>query len=152
MPNHHFHRLTLRVYGWLTNEQNQVLMSAEYLKGFGFTKFPGGGLEPGESLPAALEREFMEELGLRVQVGRHLHTTQELYESAFAPGVQVIAIYFQVSSLEPLPTHFPVGYQPAPAVEGSELFFWQPMAELTSEMLTFPTDRAFVQAMHNLNP
>jgi 8-oxo-dGTP pyrophosphatase MutT (NUDIX family) len=145
-----FHGLTLRVYGWLENHQNQVLLSSEYLKGLGFTKFPGGGLEPGESLPRALQREFMEELGMAIQVEQHLHTTQELYESAFSKGIQVIAVYFKVTAVDPLPLHFPVGHHHAPEIEGSELFFWQPIAELQPKMLTFPTDQAFLKAMHKL--
>ena len=126
-------------------------MASEYLKGFGFTKFPGGGLEPGESLPQAVEREFQEELALAVQATRHLHTTQELYESAFAPGVQVIAVYYEVETTEALPP-FPTGYHAAPEVEGSEAFFWLPLKELKPQLLTFPTDRAFLDAMHKLRP
>ena len=145
-----YHGITLRAYGWLCKE-GQVLLAAEYLKGFGFTKFPGGGLEPGESIPAAVEREFQEELALSVKAIGHLHTTEELVESAFAPGVQVIAVYHEVEPLEELPS-FPVGYRPAPAVEGSETFFWMPLKELREDLLTFPTDRAFLLAMHKRRP
>ena len=35
-------------------------------------EFPGGKAEPGESLHAALIREYMEEFALAVRVGRHI--------------------------------------------------------------------------------
>ena len=48
----------LRVYGILINEQNQLLVSDEYIRGMKITKFPGGGLEFGEGTRDCLKREF----------------------------------------------------------------------------------------------
>jgi 8-oxo-dGTP pyrophosphatase MutT (NUDIX family) len=46
-------------------------------------KFPGGGVEAGESMPAALVREFEEECGLSgVEVGLALGTTVEYLRAA----------------------------------------------------------------------
>src|SRR5690349_3590440 len=67
--------ITLRVYGILINEKNQVLVSDEYIRGGYFTKFPGGGLEFGEGTRDCLKREFIEEMGLRIEVDEHLYTT-----------------------------------------------------------------------------
>jgi 8-oxo-dGTP diphosphatase len=45
----------------------------------GFWEFPGGKCEPGESLPACLERELMEELGATVVVGGEIFTVTHDY-------------------------------------------------------------------------
>jgi 8-oxo-dGTP pyrophosphatase MutT (NUDIX family) len=37
-------------------------------------EFPGGRVEAGESAPQALQREILEELGIRVEVGPSLGT------------------------------------------------------------------------------
>ncbi len=54
----------IRVYGVLINQQNQVLVSDEYIRGSYYTKFPGGGLELGEGTRNCLKREFKEEMDL----------------------------------------------------------------------------------------
>ncbi|MFN5439619.1 MAG: NUDIX hydrolase, partial [Bacteroidota bacterium] len=38
----------IRVYGILISDDNQVLVSDEFIRGNYYTKFPGGGLEFGE--------------------------------------------------------------------------------------------------------
>lgn len=65
----------LRVYGILINENKQVLVSDEFIRGNYYTKFPGGGLEFGEGTRECLKREFKEELDLDITVGEHLYTT-----------------------------------------------------------------------------
>ena len=52
-------RFNIRVYGLLINEQKQVLVSDELIRGSYITKFPGGGLEFGEGTRNCLQREFM---------------------------------------------------------------------------------------------
>src|SRR5215203_25897 len=61
----------IRVYGILINEKKQVLVSDEFIRGSYYTKFPGGGLEFGEGTRDCLQREFMEEMNLKVEVGEH---------------------------------------------------------------------------------
>ena len=48
----------IRVYGVLVNENRQVLVSDELIRGKYYTKFPGGGLEYGEGTRDCLRREF----------------------------------------------------------------------------------------------
>ncbi len=90
----------VRVYGVLINEQKQVLVSDEYIRGNYYTKFPGGGLELGEGTRDCLKREFKEEMDLEVEIGEHLYTTDFYQVSAFNPAHQIISIYYRVKALE----------------------------------------------------
>jgi len=92
----------LRVYGILLGENNQVLVSDEFIRGSYYTKFPGGGLEFGEGTRDCLKREFMEEMSLNVQVTEHIYTTDYFQMSAFNPEHQIISIYYFVQALEPI--------------------------------------------------
>lgn len=92
----------VRVYGILINENNQILVSDEYIRGKYYTKFPGGGLEIGEGTRDCLKREFKEEMNLLVEVGKHLYTTDYYQQSAFYPADQIISIYYFVNPLEPI--------------------------------------------------
>lgn len=90
----------IRVYGIVINEQKQVLVSDEYIRGDYITKFPGGGLEFGEGTRDCLKREFMEEMTLNVRVGDHLYTTDYFQMSAFNPEHQIVSIYYYAHPLE----------------------------------------------------
>jgi 8-oxo-dGTP diphosphatase len=92
----------VRVYGLLVNEQQQVLVSDEYIRGSYYTKFPGGGLEFGEGTRDCLVREFMEEMNLAVRVTEHIYTTDFFQRSAFKPEDQIISIYYYVQALAPI--------------------------------------------------
>lgn len=96
------HHISIRVYGLLINEHQQVLVSDEYIRGNYFTKFPGGGLEFGEGLREGLRREFQEELQLEVEVNDHFYTTDFFQRSAFNPNHQILSVYYQVTPLEPI--------------------------------------------------
>ena len=94
--------ISVRVYGLLINEQKQVLVSDEYIRGSYYTKFPGGGLEVGEGTRECLRREFMEELNLQVEVLDHIYTTDFYQPSAFNNAHQILSIYYYVKALEPI--------------------------------------------------
>lgn len=92
----------IRVYGILINEDRQVLVSDEFIRGKYYTKFPGGGLEFGEGTRDCLQREFMEEMNLKVKVRDHIYTTDFYQQSAFLAGHQIISIYYYAEALEPI--------------------------------------------------
>ncbi len=52
------------------------------MKFFGQWEFPGGKVEEGESLQAALQREIKEELGLDIEVGEELLSWKHVYDFA----------------------------------------------------------------------
>ena len=91
---------TIRVYGILINDNKQVLVSDEYIRGNYYTKFPGGGLEFGEGTRDCLKREFKEEMDLEVEIGEHLYTTDFFQMSAFRPDQQIVSIYYMAKALE----------------------------------------------------
>lgn len=92
----------IRVYGILMDENKRVLVADEKIRGSLITKFVGGGLEFGEGTRDCLQREFMEEMGLRVTIRDHLYTTDFFQVSAFNPSHQIISIYYNVEALEPI--------------------------------------------------
>jgi 8-oxo-dGTP diphosphatase len=93
--------ITVRVYGILMNDANEVLVSDELIRGMRITKFCGGGLEEGEGTRDCLAREFMEEMNLKVEVQEHFYTTDYFQPSAFREGDQILSIYYKVKPLEP---------------------------------------------------
>lgn len=94
--------ITIRVYGILINENKQVLVSDEFIRGNYYTKFPGGGLEFGEGTRECLKREFKEEMDLEVEIGDHIYTTDYFQVSAFNTQHQILSIYYCAKALEPI--------------------------------------------------
>lgn len=141
-------RFTIRVYGLLMNDQQEVLLVHEKMPSMHFTKFPGGGLEFGEGTRACLAREFKEETGLQVEVSDHLYTTDYFQPSLFNPDDQLMAIYYQVKTVDPL--HLIPQEEIVINVGGKQeilRFFWHPLNERLHEVLTFPVDRLLAQQL-----
>jgi 8-oxo-dGTP diphosphatase len=141
--------INLRVYGILINEQKQVLVSDEYIRGGYYTKFPGGGLELGEGTRDCLKREFKEEMDITVEIGDHLYTTDFYQVSAFNPAHQIISIYYMVQVLEeirvPLRTkefdfdeHQMEVYNQTKMTETFRFIDWN---NFSAEKLTLPIDK-----------
>ncbi len=139
----------LRVYGILINEQKQVLVSDELIRGSYITKFPGGGLEFGEGTRDCLQREFQEEMNLRVEVGEHIYTTDYFQLSAFNAEHQIISIYYFAKALEdikvPLRTKpFDFDEQQLKVYEISketETFRFIDWDDFSAESVTLPIDK-----------
>lgn len=88
-------QFNLRVYG-LFIRSNSLLVIDEERFGTKMTKFPGGGLDFGESVIDCLKREWQEELDLKILVQKHFYTTDFFQQSAFNPKEQIISIYYFV--------------------------------------------------------
>jgi mutator protein MutT len=63
------------------NEPGQILIDKRRKQGLhgGFWEFPGGKIEPGETIFDCIEREIMEELGIVIEVGASLMTIEHDY-------------------------------------------------------------------------
>ena len=141
--------LTVRVYGILMNENKQVLVSDEYIRGEYYTKFPGGGLEIGEGTRDCLKREFMEEMNLKVSIGEHLYTTDFFQISAFNNAHQILSIYYEAIALEPIMVPLKIKkfdfdeqqlqvYEKTLQIESFRLVDWE---HFSSEQVTLPIDK-----------
>ncbi len=63
------------------NQQGQILIDRRRQDGLlgGLWEFPGGKIEPGETVEACIRREILEELGIAIEVGEHLITIEHTY-------------------------------------------------------------------------
>jgi 8-oxo-dGTP pyrophosphatase MutT (NUDIX family) len=137
------------VYGILLNDQKQVLVSDELIRGSYITKFPGGGLEFGEGTRDCLQREFMEEMNLRVSTGDHIYTTDYFQMSAFNPEHQIISIYYFAHPQEEIKVRLsnkPFDFDEAQlkvyeATRETETFRFIDWPEFSAESLTLPIDK-----------
>jgi A/G-specific adenine glycosylase len=96
----------------------------------GLWEFPGGKVEPGETIEACIAREIQEELGIEIAVGDHLITVDHAY-SHFR--VSLIVHHCRYLSGEPQP------------IECDEVR-WVTLAELDQ----FPFPKANVQIIDAL--
>jgi ADP-ribose pyrophosphatase YjhB (NUDIX family) len=141
--------INVRVYGILMRDDRKVLVSDEYIRGQFITKFPGGGLEFGEGTRDCLQREFMEEMGLKVEIGRHIYTTDFYQRSAFNPEHQILSIYYEAHALEDILV--PIRQQPFDFDERqmeiyrntgeTETFRMIDWEDFSPENLTLPIDK-----------
>ena len=67
--------------GVIWNQQGQILIDRRRPTGVfgGFWEFPGGKIETGETSEECIKREIWEELGIVIEVGKHLITIAHTY-------------------------------------------------------------------------
>lgn len=67
--------------GVIWNDSQQILIDRRLPGGTmgGLWEFPGGKIEPGETVEECIKREIMEELGIVIEVGKHLMTIEHDY-------------------------------------------------------------------------
>ncbi len=63
------------------NDQQQILIDRRRESGLlgGLWEFPGGKVEPGETVEACIQREILEELGIEIEVGDRLIVVEHTY-------------------------------------------------------------------------
>jgi 8-oxo-dGTP diphosphatase len=63
------------------NDEKQILIDRRLPQGTmaNLWEFPGGKIEPGETIEECIEREILEELGIKIEVGKHLITIDHTY-------------------------------------------------------------------------
>ena len=143
----------IRVYGIIINEQKQVLVSDEFIRGAYITKFPGGGLEFGEGTRDCLKREMKEELNIEAEIGEHIYTTDFYQRSAFNAEHQIVSIYYHVKPLEPILVPFketPFDFQPHQIADPNgeaEVFRLIDWKNFSDETMTLPIDKVVAQLL-----
>ena len=65
-------------------------------------EFPGGKVEPGESLAQALTRELREELGIDATIGKEIYRTRHRYQES---QTELSLIFFQANIDDSSPLH-----------------------------------------------
>lgn len=97
-------------------------------------EFPGGKIQPGESLEAALARELREELGVSARIGPEIHRARYQYAEMNEP---IELVFFAASA--------------APAEIQNRVFErieWRKPEELP-ELNFLPADRALIEMLAN---
>jgi len=143
-------RFIIRVYALIFRDPFHILLSDEYLLDMKMTKFPGGGLHPGEGPADCLQRESVEEFGQEIEIISHYYTTDFFQKALFHDNAQLISIYYNARFRDPvrfgisnIPFDFPDG------VNGSQSFRWADIRKTSKEELTFPIDRLVFEKLQS---
>jgi ADP-ribose pyrophosphatase YjhB (NUDIX family) len=134
-------KFTIRAYAIIINENNEVLLSDEFVFGMRITKFPGGGVELGEGIVDCLHREAIEELGQDIEILQHFYTTEFFQQGLFKNDVQVVSVYYKAKLKEN--PKFKISNKPFDfenEIEGSQSFRWVSINEINVEEITLPID------------
>jgi 8-oxo-dGTP pyrophosphatase MutT (NUDIX family) len=124
-----------RAYGLLLR-RGRVLIAAEWVGRVFAWKYPGGGVEPGETAEEAVVREFVEETSLAVRVVAELDDPG----TKISPwtGTPYTPVYFLVEG---------EGEPAVPAHEKVEVAFRDPVDVLASDLVAGPEKIALRKAL-----
>lgn len=114
------------VYGLVLNEGKVLLAKAQTTQKY---VLPGGGIERGEQVEAALKREVWEETGVHVEVGEFLHFhTDFFYYDPMDLALQGFLFYYRCKPLTTILN--PPEYPPE---EDIELPLWVELESLQAD-------------------
>lgn len=85
-------KLRLRACGLCVREESLLLINHTFITEGDFWAPPGGGIEFGETAEACIKREFKEETGLEIDVGKFLFACEFIKEPLHA-----IELFFEVN-------------------------------------------------------
>lgn len=135
-------KFNVRVYGLALSSDNKVLLTDEFRLGMLMTKFPGGGLEPGEGTIDCLRRECREELGSEIEIIRHYYTTDFFQITRLVdPPQQLISIYYLIRIIDNSAFKTTTRRFDFMPLDGAQAFRWVPLQALSIDELSFPIDK-----------
>ncbi len=135
----------IRVYGIFINQNNEVLLSDEFMLNMKMTKFPGGGMNFGEGTIDCLKREVKEEMDQEIEIISHFYTTDYYQPAYFFDNHQLISIYYLAKFIPPI--KFKISQIPFDFPEltnGNMSFRWRKISEISEDELTFPIDKKVI--------
>lgn len=135
----------IRVYGLLFGPDSRILITDEFRLNMFMTKFPGGGLEPGEGTIDCLKRECREELGQEPCDIQHFYTTDFFQPTEFLDQrQQLISIYY--TGILKKPFYFTTTNKPLDInkIDGAQNFRWVNPLLLMPDDLTMPIDKIVI--------
>lgn len=92
-------KINVRVYAIIIKDGKVLALHEEYV-GEQLMKFPGGGLEFGESVLQCVQRELEEELNIKVKNIEHLYTQEDFLVSKFRNSEQLLSIYYLAEMID----------------------------------------------------
>ena len=135
----------IRVYALIQNGR-KILLSHELINNKRVQKFPGGGVEYGEGIVEALQREAMEEMNLTLKEIKHFYTTDFFQQSSFNKNDQLISIYYTAKLSKNI---FGNKLTKDPS-KNYPVFCWHNLNEISDKDFHFPIDK-YVYSMLKKN-
>ena len=132
--NKRISRFNIRVYALIIFKDN-ILLSRELIQNELIYKFPGGGVELGEGIVDALQREAIEEMGQNLNHIAHFYTTDFFQRSSFDSSEQLISVYFKASLSQHINNRLKI------PVKDQPVFEWKRLVDLNEDDLHFPIDK-----------
>jgi 8-oxo-dGTP diphosphatase len=115
--------IRVRVCGVLFENSKYLMANHQGINYLGdFWCGPGGGLEFGESIETALKREFLEEAGLKIEVGKFIEFIEFV-----KPPLHAIELFFEVKKIG---GNFQLGHDPETGNSILKEVKWMELAEI----------------------